>query len=80
MSDCAETARQLTRFLDRELSPQEIHEVQGHLDACPDCRTCYELQAELKRLVRRECASEDAPARLRNWVRQLLVERPARKT
>ena len=34
------------------------------------------FEAEMKRLVRKECCTDDAPARLRDWVRQLATEKP----
>src|SRR5439155_26239970 len=36
----------------------------------------FDFQAEMKRLVRKECCTDDAPARLRDWVRQLATEKP----
>jgi mycothiol system anti-sigma-R factor len=69
--DCDSTVQRLLRYVDRELSPQEIEEVRHHLADCPPCEKIYEFQLELKRLVRRECCSDDAPARLREWVRNL---------
>jgi len=74
--NCEQSMQELTLYLDRELSEAEILEVRQHLDECPPCRHCYEFQAELKRLVRKECASEGAPDRLRLWVRRLLVGDP----
>jgi mycothiol system anti-sigma-R factor len=72
--DCDSTAQRLLRYLDRELSSEEIAEVKRHLDDCPPCERIYEFQLELKRLVRRECCSDDAPARLREWVRWLAMQ------
>jgi hypothetical protein len=34
----------------------------------------FELQAGLKRLVRKECCQDEAPERLRAWVRKLPTE------
>lgn len=70
--DCQDIARELNVYLDRELTDDEIKEVRTHLDDCPPCLQCFEFQAELKRLVRKECVSDGAPDRLRHWVRQLL--------
>lgn len=75
---CEETVEELNRYLDRELSDEEVARVRAHLDDCPDCLKCFEFQAELKRLVRKECASEDVPERLRHWVRALGASRPKR--
>jgi mycothiol system anti-sigma-R factor len=68
--------RQLSVYIDRELSDAEVREVQAHLDDCPPCEKVFEFQSEMKRLVRRECCTDDAPARLREWVRQLATGNP----
>ncbi len=73
---CELAMQELNAYVDRELSEQEIQRVRAHLDECPPCRFCFELQAELKRVVRKACAQEDAPDRLRQWVRKLLVGQP----
>ncbi|HEY0494066.1 MAG TPA: mycothiol system anti-sigma-R factor [Candidatus Dormibacteraeota bacterium] len=79
-SNCDETMSRLSLYLDRELSDDEVGEVKVHLHACPPCVEVFDFQAELKRLVRKECCTDDAPARLRAWVRKLAVENtdPAR--
>jgi mycothiol system anti-sigma-R factor len=69
--DCKEVEARLTPFLDRELNPAELIRVRQHLEDCPPCEGQFHLELEVKRLVRRECQGDDAPARLRNWVRQL---------
>ena len=71
---CDETMGRLALYLDRELSDKEVGEVKHHLDDCPPCGQVFDFQAELKRLVRKECCTDDAPARLRAWVRKLAVE------
>ena len=72
--NCNECADQLNAYVDRELTAGELQEVQRHLDDCPPCLQVFELQAGLKRLVRKECCQDEAPARLRAWVRQLPTE------
>lgn len=37
MIDCKEAERRLHRYLDRELSSQEMAEVQSHLESCENC-------------------------------------------
>jgi mycothiol system anti-sigma-R factor len=73
---CSQTMRNLSIYIDRELSEAEVKNVRAHLDDCPPCEKVFEFQAELKRLVRKECCADDAPARLRAWVRQLASEKP----
>jgi mycothiol system anti-sigma-R factor len=73
---CEKTMRRLSVYIDRELSDAEIGRVKAHLEDCPPCEQVFDFQAELKRLVRKECCTDDAPARLRAWVRQLAAENP----
>jgi mycothiol system anti-sigma-R factor len=79
-ANCDETMGRLSLYLDRELSENEVGEVKRHLASCPPCEQVFDFQLELKRLVRKECCTDDAPARLRAWVRKLAVENtdPAR--
>lgn len=73
---CEQTMRRLSVYIDRELSDAEVSKVRAHLDDCPPCGQVFDFQVELKRLVRKECCTDDAPARLRDWVRKLAVENP----
>jgi mycothiol system anti-sigma-R factor len=73
---CEQTMRKLSVYIDRELSDAEVRSVKAHLDDCPPCEKVFDFQAEMKRLVRKECCTDDAPARLRDWVRQLATEKP----
>src|SRR2546430_1882888 len=68
---CEQTMQRLNTYIDRELSETEVRKVKAHLDDCPPCEQVFDFQAEMKRLVRKECCTDDAPARLRDWVRQL---------
>ena len=34
---CSSTLKHLYEFLDRELSPEQVHTIQAHLNACPEC-------------------------------------------
>lgn len=71
---CDDCADRLNSYIDRELTDQELQEVQHHLEECPPCLQIVELQAGLKRLVRKECCQDEAPERLRAWVRNLPTE------
>jgi mycothiol system anti-sigma-R factor len=72
--NCGDCETQLNAFVDRELTADELRQVQAHLDDCPPCLQMFELQAGLKRLVRKECCQDEAPDRLRAWVRKLSTE------
>ncbi len=73
---CEQTMRRLSTYIDRELNEAEVRKVKAHLDDCPPCEQVFDFQAEMKRLVRKECCTDDAPSRLRAWVRQLATEKP----
>ena len=73
-SNCDHAMRKLSLYIDRELDDAEIRQVKTHLEDCPPCEQVFDFQAELKRLVRKECCTDDAPARLRDWVRRLAIE------
>jgi mycothiol system anti-sigma-R factor len=74
--ECEQTMQQLSLYIDRELSDDEVRRVKAHLEDCPPCEKVFDFQAQMKRLVRKECCTDDAPVRLREWVRQLATGKP----
>ncbi len=70
--DCRQAVRKLHTFLDRELSEEEIREVQYHLDGCPPCQNKFRFEASIKRLVGTRTRSEQAPFALRSRIATIL--------
>ena len=62
--NCREVAIRLYEFVDRELSPEEVAQVQRHLEECPPCLQHFQLEVSVRRLVRRACC-ETAPESLK---------------
>ncbi len=65
--NCSEVAVLLDQYVDRELSTEEIVEVQRHLEACPPCLSLFHFEAGVRRLVRHAC-NESAPDSLRERI------------
>lgn len=66
MSDkCPEYVARLSAYIDGELSPEQYEELKAHLLDCPPCLSEYERDLLLKRLIKRACACESAPEKLR---------------
>ncbi|HZT09105.1 MAG TPA: mycothiol system anti-sigma-R factor [Chloroflexota bacterium] len=65
--NCDEALQLLEQFVDRELTSEEITEVQRHLGACPPCLRLFHFEENLRRLVRRAC-NESAPSALRERI------------
>ncbi|MBI3977157.1 MAG: GAF domain-containing protein, partial [Chloroflexi bacterium] len=51
--DCRLAEQRLLAYLEHELTPIEMEEVERHLSACPNCFAHFELEAKLRRLQRR---------------------------
>jgi len=62
--DCEATLRELNLFLDNELSAEERQSITGHLEACPDCFSAFDFQAELQQVIRAKCRNEEMPSDL----------------
>jgi anti-sigma factor (TIGR02949 family) len=62
--NCAETLRHLDDYLDRELSPKEIAEVEEHLKGCADCHDEFSVERELLDCVREKLRHLRVPADL----------------
>lgn len=69
--DCIEVAARLHLYLDRELSTEEVSQVQQHLASCPECECRFHMDVSIKRLIHERCAIQRAPERLREAVLQL---------
>jgi mycothiol system anti-sigma-R factor len=69
---CKDCLEKLDGYLDRELSDVEVAEVRRHLEDCPPCEDLYQLQVEVKRLVKVCCDQGKAPAHLREKLNKIL--------
>jgi mycothiol system anti-sigma-R factor len=72
--NCEETFRRLQDYLDRELSPTELEEVQAHLNHCGPCEEEYRFEQSVLRHVRRCMGEEPCPDDLLARV-QLVLDR-----
>lgn len=70
--NCDGCREKLERYVDRELSDEELNEVRGHLERCAPCDDQYQLRVDFKRLVKRSCDQGTAPATLRQKLLQIL--------
>ena len=81
MLNCVQTMIKLSRYLDRELTDDEIVEVKRHLAACPPCGRHLRFEEDVRRLVRMKATGDCAPARLRSLIveawQRTSGERPA---
>ena len=62
--NCADTLKHLDDYLDRELSPGEIADVEAHLAECDDCHDEFSVERELLDCVREKLRHLRVPADL----------------
>ena len=67
--DCDKALVALYEFLDGELTIERRSHIELHLDACPQCFSAFDFEAELRTVVR---------SRLQIQVPRALMERVAR--
>ncbi len=72
---CADVFARLEQLVDRELSDQELVEVEGHLHRCPECLERYAFQKQVRRVIRLCCAAE-TPESLRRTVEGIVQGDP----
>jgi anti-sigma factor (TIGR02949 family) len=70
MTDCNETLRELETFLDGEMTEEELAEIRGHLEGCPNCLEAFDFHAELKQVIARKCQSDPMPPGLLSRIEQ----------
>lgn len=67
-SRCSEVLRDVWKFLDDEMDPDNRAKVQQHLDECSPCLEEAGLERKLKELLHRKCGGDRAPDHLRQRV------------
>lgn len=60
--DCEEAFRRLGDFVDRELSAEEMTQVQAHLAVCQSCALEFNFEASVLQCVKRKVRQIDVPA------------------
>lgn len=70
--NCGECHERLDQYADRELTDRELAEVKQHLDDCPPCEDRFQFNAGMRKLVKVCCDQGEAPAELRNKLREIL--------
>lgn len=71
MSACSEYDLRLLRYLDNELSGQELEDFRAHLAECPDCRKQLEEEQSLSNLLRRSRPLYEVPESLQLRIAQI---------
>jgi len=64
---CTQAQLEATGWLDGELTPEQAHKLQHHLEECPPCLAQMRLEQLMKALVKKSCHSR-APEELRSRV------------
>jgi anti-sigma factor (TIGR02949 family) len=71
---CQETFSHLNDYLDRELSPEEMRQVEEHLAVCAYCVLEFAFEANVLREVRAKLQSIQAPPGLMSKVMGALAQ------
>lgn len=73
MMDCRVVQKHLSAYVDGELEPSRMLEVEQHLGACSDCELARSCITALRREVRARLVAPPAPAQLRARVTRALA-------
>jgi anti-sigma factor (TIGR02949 family) len=71
---CAETLKHLDDYLDRELSKEEVAEVEAHLADCDDCNEEFSVEREVLECVREKLRHLKVPADLMKRIAARIAE------
>lgn len=69
---CEEALRRLDDYLDRELRPEELHRVEGHLKTCEVCAREFGFEAAVVHSVKTKLQRIGVPGELRTRLARLL--------
>lgn len=61
---CTKQLKKIYEYLDGALGPEEIEQLQAHLDACPDCAQEKDLEVLVRYKIKSSCAQQ-APEELK---------------
>lgn len=61
-SDCAETARRVFAYIDGELTPEQVAEIEAHLDDCGHCHKVHDIERKLVESIRNPTVASDVQA------------------
>lgn len=64
-ADCSEALHRVFEYLDGEMEAGDHDKIAAHLAHCAECLRQYDIDTMVKGLVKRSCAPEQAPPRLR---------------
>ncbi len=81
--NCEEVRELLSPYLDRELTSDEMTDIAGHLEECPDCMHKSTIFGQLSRVIKHWegiKASEEVKAKLMDKVRRDSTRQQAKKT
>lgn len=70
---CEEAFRRLDDYIDRELSADEMHKIQEHLETCAVCAREFTFESSLVQHVKSKLQRIDAPEELRRRISLLLA-------
>lgn len=72
-ADCSEVLLRVFEYIDQETTAEDGEKIRAHLDGCAQCLSQYQRDLLLKAIVRRSCAAENAPGRLREQIMSSLT-------
>jgi len=61
---CQEAFERLEDFVDRELNPEELRQVEAHLETCAGCAPHFEFEEQVLDGIRRQVRRIQAPTGL----------------
>lgn len=73
MISCEQALQLVHDFLDGELGDVSAEQVRRHFDVCGQCYPHLHLESAYREAVRRAVAGQEAPARLKTRVAELLA-------
>jgi anti-sigma factor (TIGR02949 family) len=68
---CSAVFARLDDYVDRELSPDDLHQIERHLEICATCASEFRVEGEVLRTIRAKLARIEVPPGLhaRVWRR-----------
>lgn len=71
MLTCEKVVQSMWEFLDRELTPEGLAELQKHIDLCRACYTRVEFEITLRENIRSK-TDHPCPEKLKAKIRQII--------
>lgn len=74
MCECEDFLQILELFLDNEATPEQKQQVKNHIENCEHCKSCYEMENQLKNTLKEQANHKKCPSEIIKCIQNKIKE------